>query len=272
MKRLILALCLLPNAALAYSDASSFARDPSVETSGGGGGLYFTGSPRQHGLRCEACHIDGPTDVKLRLSALLDGEASPLFSGGYEPGALYEIEVGFEGADLQPEAGCEGMEDEPCNINGFAFEMLDAAGQPAGVLCPVAPVDDQEGCSACRVVRSAGTLVADNCSVLLADGFDSTAFRWHNGIQAYSFFWRAPVQDEGALFAYVSAVDGRGQEVEDGEITSYRNDGVASVRVGLSSPTVSAASGSSCRNLNGGAALWVLLLGFGWLRRFRGAR
>lgn len=130
MKRLILALCLLPNTALAYSDASSFAKDPSVETSGGGGGLFFTGSPRQHGLQCESCHVEGTNDTKLRFSALLDGEASPLFASGYQPGVLYEIEVGFEGPDLQPEAGCEGREDEPCNINGFAFEMLDARGFP----------------------------------------------------------------------------------------------------------------------------------------------
>jgi len=261
-------LCLASNSAWAYSDASSFDKDPSVETSGGGGGLYFTGSPRQHGLRCQSCHIKGPTNVRLRLSALSAGEVSDLFQRGYVPGEQYEIEVEFQGDDLAPEAGCEGADDEPCNINAFALEILDDAGQPAGVLCPTAPTSGVMGCDACQVPRAQGTLVTSECSVLLADGFDATAFRWHNGARAYSFFWQAPMTDVGALSTYVSAVDGRGQETEEGEVTSFANDGVASVVVGLSSPTVLAEVPSSCRNFRGlSAGLWSLWLGLLFVRR-----
>lgn len=265
---LTLALCLLPAVGLAYSDATSFAKDPSVETSGGGGGLYFTGSPRQHGLQCSVCHINGPEDLTLRLSALIGQDSAPLFQQGYQPGQVYEIEVEFEGEDLAPAEGCEGATDEPCNINAFSFEVLDSAGQPAGTLCPVDLMGGVPGCSACRVPRAQGALVQADCSVLLADGFDATAFRWHNGARAYSFFWRAPEQDIGALLTYVSAVDGRGQETEDGEVTSYLNDRVTSVKVGLSSPSTPAPEASSCRTTGeGDVSLWILGLGLLMMRR-----
>lgn len=265
---LIFALLLAPASALAYSDGTVFAKDPSVETSGGGGGLYFTGSPRQHGLDCAVCHVGGPTDLTLRLSALLDGEPAPLFDAGYAPGALYEIEVAFPEDRLAPEAGCEGAIDEPCDINAFAFELLDAAGRPAGTLCPTRPV--APGCGGCVSPRAGGTLAAADCTVILADGFDGVSFSWRNGVTAYSFFWRAPDAEAapvGPVTAYVSGVDGRGQEGEDGEVTSYRNDGVVTAKVTLGGAEPSA----SCRTVSGSsqATLLALLLLLAVRRRIR---
>ena len=244
-----------PSTALAYSDGTVFSKDPSAETSGGGGGLYFTGSPRQHGLDCAVCHVGGPTDITLELSALLDGTPARLFEDGYTPGALYEIQVAFTEDRLAPAGGCEGHDDEPCDVNAFAFELLDAAAHPVGTLCATAPVST--GCDGCVSPRAHGTLTADECSVILTDSFDGVSFSWRNGVTAYSFFWRAPDEDAGPVTAYVSGVDGRGQESEDGEVTSYANDGVVRASVVLGAPD---ASPSSCRATGGPMQIGLLLL------------
>ncbi|MCC7381054.1 MAG: hypothetical protein IT384_04450 [Deltaproteobacteria bacterium] len=262
--------------ASAYSDPTTFSRDPSSDTAGGGGGFYFTGSPRQHGLDCAACHIEGPDGTALRLSALLDGQEATLFDRGYEPGRVYEIEVAFDGDRLRPEGECSI--DQPCDLNLFALEIVDEGGHPAGGLCPVRPgeVPGAERCGGCRVRRGSGTLVEDECSVVLADGFDDTAMGFRNGATAFSFFWRAPSDDVGPLLLHVSGVDGRGPETPGGEVTSYLHDGVVTLRLPLHSPTrmFSEASGCACRAAPAprfGALPWVLVALAVWCRR-RAAR
>lgn len=262
--------------AFAYSDPTTFSRDPSSDTAGGGGGFYFTGSPRQHGLDCAACHIEGPEGTALRLSALLDGEEAALFDRGYEPGRVYEVEVSFDGDRLRREGECSM--DEPCDLNLFALEIVDDKGHAAGGLCPVRPgeASGPERCGGCPVRRGSGTLVEDECSVVLADGFDDTAMGFRNGATAFSFFWRAPGDDVGPLLLHVSGVDGRGPETPGGEVTSYLHDGVVTLRLPLHSPTrmLSEASGCACRAAQArhfDSLPWVLL-SLAVLRRRRAAR
>ena len=237
--KLALALLLWPTNALAYSDGTLFARDPSADPAGGGGGIYFTGSPRFHALDCAVCHVGGPSDLSLLLSALEDGSPAHLFDDGYRPGAIYEIEVAFADDRLAPPSECPRSGEEPCNLDLFALEIVDGKGRPAGQLCAVEPIESAgtNRCAGCRSLRAGGTIVADDCSVVLADGFDDTAFGWRNGVTAYSFFWRAPAEDVGALEAYVSGVDGAGPQNEGDEATSYTGDGTVTLAVGLASPS-----------------------------------
>ncbi len=256
-----LLLFAAPSSALAYSDTGSFAVDPSSNTAGGGGGIYFTGSPRQHGLDCAACHIEAPSGTALRLSALLDGRESSLFARGYEPGQIYEIEVAFDGTNLAPANGCGERPHEPCDLNLFALEIDDTSGVSAGALCPIKPdAGPPDHCARCGSLRAAGTRVEAGCDVLLADGFDEVAMTWRNGVRAYSFFWAAPATDIGPVVLYVSAVDGAGLD-PDGEVTSYVNDGVVSLAVPLRSPSRAFEEPSSCRAFSARSGLEVLLLG-----------
>lgn len=243
---------LLPGVAQAYSDPMSFARDPSADTAGGGGGLYFTGSPRQHGLDCAACHIEPEGNVGLRLSALLDGEEASLFRSGYEPGRTYEIEVAFDGDLLVPSIGCSPENSDVCDLNLFALEILDEAGRTSGAFCPTAPrVGPPHGCDTCPSLRTRGTVAEADCSVIIADGFDTVAGHWRNGTTAYSFFWTAPAEDEGPVMLHVSAVDGHGQEVEDGELTSYRHDAVVTIHAPIRSPSRDFDAPSGCQDVRG---------------------
>jgi hypothetical protein len=252
---LALALAGAPVAARAYSDGSTFARDPSVDSTGGGGGLYFTGSPRQHGLGCAVCHVGGPTDLQVEVSALLEGEPVDLLGRGYAPGGLYQLQVAFVEDRLVPEGGCLGHEDEPCDINTFALELLDGAAAPAGTLCPEAP--SAPGCGGCRVKRAQGTLTDAGCGVIVADAFDDATFTWRNGVTRYTFFWQAPEEDVGPVTLYLAGVDGRGRESADGELTSYQNDGVLTAQRTLGAP----AAGASCAAGPGASGAAALLLG-----------
>ncbi|MBI4815352.1 MAG: hypothetical protein HY791_03800 [Deltaproteobacteria bacterium] len=255
-----LSLLLQQSTAWGYSDGTVFARDPSAETSGGGGGLFFTGSPRQHGLECGSCHVDGPVGREgLRLSALLEGEPAALFTRGYAPGRVYEVEVAFEANSLTPMGGCESHEDEPCDISSFALEILDREGRPAGSFCPVEPKVSSvsEPCGACSSPRRGGSMVEADCSVVLGDAFDMSTLTWRNGQTAYSFFWTAPADDLGILTTYVSAVDGRGRAAEGAEVTSFEGDGVTTLRVDLGSP--SEPTSESCQSIGPPGLLGALI-------------
>ncbi|MBK6686524.1 MAG: hypothetical protein IPG45_18790 [Deltaproteobacteria bacterium] len=247
---LLFAVVSAPGLASAYSDTMSFARDPSADTAGGGGGLYFTGSPRQHGLDCAACHVEPSGEVGLRLSALLDGEEVSLFKNGYQLGRTYEIEVAFDGDLLTPQAPCGAENTEVCDLNLFALEILDERGQGGGTFCPTAPRSGPaSGCGACPTLRARGTLAEADCSVIVSDGFDPGAGQWRNGVTAYSFFWTAPTDDVGPVMLYVSAVDGHGQESEGGELTSQRHDAVVTVQAPIRSPSRDFQDPSSCHAL-----------------------
>jgi len=235
----LLILLALPQVASAYSEVEAFDRDPSVEPSGGGGGMAFTGSPRQHGLSCESCHVDGPADIGLRISSLLpNGETGHLFEQDLLPGVVYEVEVAFAGDRLGPVNGCLDADYEPCNLNLFAAEVLDAQGEPAGAFCPIKPRDEpvDNFCGQCAMTRAAGTRVVDDCQVVYADAFNPVDFRWRNGVTATSFYWRAPRDEVGPLTFYISAVDGRGKEEPEGEVTSHFNDGTATLAIPIGKP------------------------------------
>jgi len=248
-------------AALAYSETEAFDKDPSEGASGGGGGILFTGSPRQHGLECASCHLGGPSDIKLRVSALLVNDRSGgLFVSGYHPGVLYQIEVAFDQDRLVPKAGCRDHDFEPCNLNLFAGEILDQDAKPQGVLCPVKVRDDPglEGCDACPLKRASGSRTTDHCQAILADPFNPVDARWRNGVTTTSFFWKAPAKDVGPLTLYLSAVDGLGQEDPAGEATSSLNDGTATLKI----PLGPAPKSGGC---SGSPPLALLLLGLGGL-------
>jgi len=225
--------CLISQTGYAFSEAVAFGKDASADPTSGGGGLYFTGSPRFHGLSCAVCHVDGSEDIELRLKSAYRENMIDLTQDGYEPGKTYELEIAFSKDQFKPLNGCENAEHEPCNLNSFALEILDGQNQPAGTFCPVEPDPKQSGCAACSTFRANGSWVFEDCTVVVADSFNTTNATFRNGHTATSFFWRAPSRDVGELKLYLSAVDGRGQEVEDGEHTSFAHDGVTSAQISL---------------------------------------
>jgi hypothetical protein len=209
----------------AFADASQFFAStavPNAATFGASGdGLYFTGAPRWASLDCSTCHTAGPQRVGL----LLNADDPSLFSAGYEPGKVYELQVELtnETAGLKyktptctdPPAPDDSFSYVQCNNNGFGLEIDDDSGaplagpsvycaaQPAGGVCPKADFTRDQA-----LVAPGGDAVFD-AKVYSADP-NMPKLVTRNGATGWHFFWTAPKAGTGPLTVYVSAVDGNG--------------------------------------------------------------
>lgn len=172
---------------VAFGSPSDFAA-PSVF--GGGGGLRFTGSPREK-WDCGVCHVSEQPHTFTVVATGRD-----LATQGYVPGERYELEV---------ETATPGKK------NAFALEFTNRSGDPAGVvsvdpqtphLCtsltpePVDPVEVIEG----RVAMTYACEVA----------------KWR-------VVWTAPAQDDGVVTLYASLVEGNGEDGSRGDVATTRS-------------------------------------------------
>ncbi|CAN0568241.1 unnamed protein product, partial [Laminaria digitata] len=70
----------------------------------GGGGNYYTGSPRSQGITCSSCHI-GQSRFQNRASLQVTTRRvnggslvnDDIFANGYMPGARYKVSVTLVG-------------------------------------------------------------------------------------------------------------------------------------------------------------------------------
>jgi hypothetical protein len=218
-----------PSAAHAFADAAQFFANtaPNAATFGATSeGLYFTGAPRFASLDCSSCHTDGPQKVGL----LLNADDPTLFSTGYKPGTIYELQIELtnetEGVTYKtptctdPPAPGDNFNYVQCNNNGFGLEIDDSSGTPlapkdmkSSIYCPQRPgangtcppadfTTDQ------ALVAPGGDAVFD-AKVYSADP-NQPKLVTRNDALSWRFFWTAPPAGTGPLTVYVAAVDGNG--------------------------------------------------------------
>lgn len=106
-------LLLAPAPALAFHEAWDRSGYGDVAPSPGPGGIYYTGSPHDHGLTCAACHVDAPGRIRATTTF------TPALSGGrYRPGQRYRVDVAISGS------GCTVP-----GLSGLMVFMGDATGR-----------------------------------------------------------------------------------------------------------------------------------------------
>lgn len=177
--------------AFAFHEVASFSR---TANSGGGAGIYFTGSPRFKGYDCAICH----TDAAQRISIEVD---SPLQAGVYTPGLIYPVTVRLVGEH-------RGLE-SAFNPNTFAADFTDAAGVPVGL------------------VASGGqqVLLESERSVAVAEGFGDGETEW-------SFSWWAPKEGIPTTL-HIAMLDGDGASDPIRRFIDPLNDDVATLTLKL---------------------------------------
>jgi len=173
----VAALCLLPVGALGYHTGAYFDKAPGA---GGGGGLFYTGSPRERGWDCAACHTDPPGKIRAQITS----EPAELFARGrYVPGETYDIHVEIVREKFGRSSGIS-------NHNGMAVSIIDNALLPAG-----------------RVGGfGAGIFYQRGDNILATEGLEANVTAW-------DFSWTAPdTEDQGTISFYFGVVDGDGAQ------------------------------------------------------------
>ena len=222
-----------------------FPDDASV---GGGGGLYYNGSPRHKSYTCAACHIGAPGHATLEVTS----EPPQLMAEGhYEPEQVYLITVRLAGET-------RGF-DSVVNYNTFSVEVLDASDQPTGSY---------------QNFATGGMVATLPLDALFARARDDIA------ATEWSFEWVAPSPNAGSVEFYFAGVDGDGAESADSIATDPLGDDVVVVRLAAheaGNPPPASERGAGCEvgPVNGrrwpAAALFglALVLFALWIRRRR---
>lgn len=223
----------------------------------GAGGIAFDGAPRFAGHTCAVCHTHAPGHVDLRIEA----DHPELFTDGWKPNQQYHLRVVLDhtwaneaNRAARDNCGFSTMPYRPCDQNGFALELADAAGRPVGVLAPFVG-------TAC-VAPTGMALDAD--VRILADKSAVTHSGIHMGQTAWDLCWTAPGAGGGVITAYVAAVDGNGGDGTLAFPTDITGDDVASGAVPLpelGGDRVAQTGGCSTTPDNGGIVV-VVLVGF----------
>jgi len=186
---------------------------PVVE--GGGAGRWFTGSIAD-GFDCGVCHGEAPTRI------FVDGVPEET----YEPGAVYEIGVGW-----------------PEGLHAMALEIVDEDGARAGALTLREPTEEE------RCGPDNGT------QVWMASGTREVAFTNACGAARASLTWTAP-RDARPVWVHAMVVrsNGSGDPSGDG-VDRFRR---ALAVEGTPPPVVSESAG--CAASRGASGAWVLFL------------
>jgi len=209
-KRSVAALALLGTVA-ATPSAWAFHAGPTFDKppgAGGTDGIYYTGSPLEHGWKCDLCHQNPAGQIKVTF------QVSPpeLFkSFTYTPGATYTFTAQMVGEHL-------GLTSPKSNYNSLAVQILDTNQAPVGAML-YAPVDFYSGFSPTTIV-SAGTTP---------------------NVTSWTFKWIAPGPTDGvdagppgAVTMYVAAVDGNGADSgANATLTDPFNDDFFSAEIQL---------------------------------------
>ncbi len=162
--------------AAAYSEPALFEADAVVY--GGGGGRFFTGSPRD-GFTCEVCHTDA-SPLELQLDGLPPRR--------YEPGAFYIFEVSWP-------------QDQRATI---VSEMVGPEGDAIGELT-VPPPESRTPADLCLGGGFAPTITETPDGRVVASTPACGASRMRLG-------WRAPDEVIEDAWLHVAAVAGDGSE------------------------------------------------------------
>jgi hypothetical protein len=213
------AMALASATAAAYSSPALYAADPA--RTGGAGGRVFSGSPAD-GFTCAVCHT-------APAPAMPDIRGWP--TRDYEPGATYQIEIGW-----------------PEEHFGVVLEVTDRAGAPIGELHlpPGGGVVPDERCAGGSRAAELIELPDTRTAVAVGDC----------GSHLLRVQWTAPPEHvPGALHVATVVGDGDGTPAGDG----------AAVRTLPTGPEVET---SGCSIVGGGIGAWLWLL---LLRRRRGA-
>lgn len=110
-----------PSIAAAFHTGTRFDEPPGA---GGAGGLFYTGSTRDRGWDCTACHIE----PRGRLAVDVTSQPPELIAEQrYRPGAAYVITVAMTNPGSQL-----GLASTRSNWNGIAISTLDEANGPVG--------------------------------------------------------------------------------------------------------------------------------------------
>jgi hypothetical protein len=170
---LMTALAGAPRLARAFHAGSQFDQTAGA---GGGGGVFYSGAPRERGWDCTACHLDPPRAIRLDVAA---APAALFTTGQYVPNQVYSITAKLIGEHA-------GLNSPQSNYNGFTVAALDARGAPIGHFANYSPDD-----------------LYDGGFVLASAGRKTAATEW-------TFTWTAPVSGGGAVTFYFTALDGNG--------------------------------------------------------------
>jgi len=106
--------------ARAWHTGASFHAAPGA---GGGGGVFYTGSPLDRGWTCAACHVDAPG----RLRVDIQSEPDLFVSRTYTAGQSYALTIRIRNEEL-------GLQSGRSNFNGMALSVLDDEALPLGRL------------------------------------------------------------------------------------------------------------------------------------------
>lgn len=199
-----LASVLTAPAAWAFHAGSTFDKPPGA---GGTDGIYYTGSPAEHGWKCTLCHTNPPGKISLHINQ------PELFSGGdtfvYEPGKLYQFDVDLVGEHA-------GLTSTKSNYNSLVVQILDQNQAPIGAVL-YAEADFYSGFAPTTIASS---------------GTQPNTTHW-------TFKWIAPGATDGAgggapgpVTMYFAVIDGNGADVgSGGTLTDPFGDDFFSVEV-----------------------------------------
>ncbi|MCX5743208.1 MAG: DUF4266 domain-containing protein [Proteobacteria bacterium] len=190
----------LTTTAHAYATGDQFDAVPTAE-GGGGGGIAFDGAPRWTGHACDVCHTSPAGQIGIKLEA----DHPTLFTEGWDPKKQYHLRIdlldqhaGLEFAAAGDKCGAAHTPYTPCDQNGFALEIANAAGKPVGTF------------AAFDGTRCVATPPVDASVYILKDGTAVTHRGLHFGVTRWDFCWTSPAAGAGTITAFVSAVDGNG--------------------------------------------------------------
>jgi hypothetical protein len=166
-----LALAAMPSSVRAFHAAETYDA-PAID--GGGGGQTFSGGPRDRGYDCAICHTDASGAIRV---ALASDPPELVSERRYVSGRTYRLTVALTGTHRGLGA--------PRDRNGFALEVVDERGAPAGAL----------------TATGADVVVPAGAQVALSNGGRIGATEW-------TLSWTAP--PAGPVLLHVAGVDGDG--------------------------------------------------------------
>jgi hypothetical protein len=186
--------CLAPAAADAYHTGKVFDDAPGA---GGGGGVFYTGSPSVRRWDCTVCHIDAPGTLQVSVTSQPPELAT---EQRYTPGMTYQLTVAMDAPTSQL-----GLGSPRSNFNAMVIAAEDATGGAAGVF----------------VGFDSGKFYARGNALLASDSPDVNETSW-------SFNWTAPPAGTGAVTLWFGVVDGNGANASASEThTDALGDDVA---------------------------------------------
>jgi hypothetical protein len=182
-----LAFALISTPARAFYTRGYFER---AAAAGGAGRLYYTGSARERGWDCSACH----EGVASRIRVAFETDPPELIgSRRYVPAQLYAIDVILEEEHL-------GF-DAQFNSNGFVAEISKGDAR-------------------------AGTLSSGPGTEILENGRIVVSRNDTRGLARWTFRWTAPDAGTGTVVVNLGAVDGNGAGLADRSFQDHLRDDV----------------------------------------------